>query len=55
VPVYAPVPNEPDSVVVAPYAVVRPYVKPRTVALAPPVTVMFPFRVAEESVRDEAD
>jgi hypothetical protein len=54
-PVYAPVEKEPDSVVVAPYEVVRPYAKPRVLGLAPPVAVMFPLSVALEFVREEAD
>jgi hypothetical protein len=52
-PVYAPVPNNPDSVVVAPYAVVRPYVIPRVVTVSEPIPVMVPFPVAVVAVMDE--
>jgi hypothetical protein len=55
--VYAPVPNDPDAVVVA-ITVERseavPYEKPRVVAFAPPVAVIFPLRVAVDVVNDEA-
>ena len=57
--VNAPVPKVPFSVVVAvspPESVEAvPQAKPRTVALAPPVTVIFPFNVAEVWPTDEAD
>jgi hypothetical protein len=46
--------NEPFSVVVAPYAVVRPYVKPRTVGFEPPVAVIVPLAVAVVVVMLEA-
>ena len=56
--VNAPVPNEPFSVVVAvsppDSAEFVPQAKPLTVGLAPPVAVMFPFRVAEVWPTDEA-
>ena len=49
--VKAPVPKVPFSVVVAVSPPESdefvPQAKPRTVALAPPVAVIFPFRVAE--------
>jgi hypothetical protein len=48
-PVYAPVPKEPLSVVVeTPVARLLSvlYAKPRVVAFEPPVDVMFPFSVA---------
>ena len=43
-----------ESVVVAPYAVVRPYAKPRTVEDAPPSLVVLPLRIAVFVPIDEA-
>ena len=56
-PVYVPVPNDPDSVVVA-MVVARvadvPYANPRVVAFEPFVAVMSPLSVAVVAVMDEA-
>ena len=47
-------PKVPFAVVVAPYAIVVPYTKPSTVEEAPPSAVIWPLRVAELKVMDEA-
>jgi len=49
-----PTPKVPFSVVVAPYEVVRPYWKPRTVVEALPSEVMVPFSVAVDVPTEEA-
>lgn len=49
----APTAKVPGSVVVAPYAMVRPYWKPRAVDEALPSLVMLPFKMAVDVETDD--